>query len=100
MKKERTLLFLGIWVAILPNLGFPELWRKILFLLSGLFLMFISYIMYRRKRYENIKRSHKTQNNVMNAFSESAPQEFEKNEEQPLDNEYAYESYSQEVDEQ
>lgn len=76
MKKERMLLFIGVWVALLPNLGFPENWRKILFLLTGLFIILISYIMYRRKRQQAIYSLKKDQqNHVMNTFSESIPEE-------------------------
>jgi len=46
MRKERTLCILGVWVAILPFLGFPNLWREIFFLLSGLALIYLSYLFY------------------------------------------------------
>ena len=46
MRKARILLFLGIWVAVLPHLGFPSLWKDILFLLSGIALVYLSYILY------------------------------------------------------
>lgn len=75
MKKERTLLFIGIWVALLPHLGFPNNMRKILFLLTGLFIIFIAYVMYKRKIQERIEMSKQGQNSVMNAFSESSPAE-------------------------
>lgn len=74
MKKERTLLFIGIWVALLPHLGFPENWRKILFLITGLFIVFIAYVMYKRKRKHQIALE-KTPNDVMSTFSESIPEE-------------------------
>lgn len=45
MRRERIFLFLGIWVAILPYLGFPYSWKNILFTLSGLSLIYLSYIM-------------------------------------------------------
>ncbi len=46
MHKARIVLLLGIWVAILPYLGFPYLWKNILFSLSGLGLVFLSYLLY------------------------------------------------------
>ena len=46
MHKARILLILGIWVAILPYLGFPYSWKNILFTLSGLGLVYLSYILY------------------------------------------------------
>lgn len=44
MRKERTLFFIGIWVGILPFLGFPNSWRKILFIITGLALIYLSYL--------------------------------------------------------
>jgi hypothetical protein len=47
MRKAYTLLILGVWVAILPYLGFPYSWKDILFTLSGLGLMYFSFVLYR-----------------------------------------------------
>ncbi len=46
MKKIRVLLILGLWIAILPYLGFPSTWKNILFSLSGMTLVYFSYMMY------------------------------------------------------
>ncbi len=48
MRKARILLMSGIWVAILPYLGFPIYWKKILFTLTGLGLCYFSYILYKK----------------------------------------------------
>ena len=50
MYKARIFLTLGIWVAILPYLGFPYSWKKILFTLSGLGFVYLSYILYRESK--------------------------------------------------
>ncbi len=50
MKKERTLFMLGIWVAILPYLGFPNSFRKFLFIISGIILIYLSYGFRKEKR--------------------------------------------------
>ncbi|MFZ2205322.1 MAG: hypothetical protein WAV23_01910 [Minisyncoccia bacterium] len=47
MQKARTLLTLGIWVTVLPYLGFPYAWKNTLFTLTGLVLMYFSYILYK-----------------------------------------------------
>ncbi len=73
MKKERTLLFVGVWVALLPHLGFPDFFRKILFLITGLFIIFVSYVMYKRKIKERI--SQDTPNDIMHSFTESLPEQ-------------------------
>ena len=46
MRRARILLFLGVWVAVLPYLGFPYSWKDLLFTLSGLILMCMSYLLY------------------------------------------------------
>lgn len=50
MKTARTLLILGIWIAILPYLGFPYSWKKILLTLSGLGVAYIAYILYKKEK--------------------------------------------------
>lgn len=47
MHKTRTLFVIGIWVAILPYLGFPSFWKNVFFTLSGLGLALYSYIIHR-----------------------------------------------------
>ncbi|MES2416121.1 MAG: hypothetical protein V4504_00240 [Patescibacteria group bacterium] len=54
MKTPRTLLILGIWIAILPYLGFPYSWKKILLTLSGLAIAYVAYLLY-KKELINIK---------------------------------------------
>lgn len=50
MKTARTLLILGIWIAILPYLGFPYSWKKILLTLSGLGVAYVAYILYKKEK--------------------------------------------------
>ena len=52
MRRARILLILGIWVAILPYLGFPYSWKEVLFTLSGLGLVYLSYMLYRERKKE------------------------------------------------
>jgi VIT1/CCC1 family predicted Fe2+/Mn2+ transporter len=37
--KKRFFMILGVWIMILPFLGFPNTWRKILFILTGVILI-------------------------------------------------------------
>jgi len=71
MRKARIFLTLGIWVAILPYLGFPYSWKNILFTLSGLILIYLSYIVYRESKIT--EKKEKTSDN----FSENS--DFYKN---------------------
>lgn len=46
MRKEKTLFIIGLWVMILPFLGFPNSWRKTLFFITGLAIMYLAYLFY------------------------------------------------------
>ncbi len=50
MRKERTLFIIGIWVAILPFLGFYESWRKILFIITGFGIIYLGYLFYNQAK--------------------------------------------------
>jgi len=72
MRKARIFLFLGIWVVILPYLGFPSSWKDVLSILTGLTLIYLSYMLY--KDYKIKEHQEKTFDN----FSENS--DFDKNE--------------------
>jgi hypothetical protein len=46
MRKARILLFLGTWLLILPFLGFPYSWEDNLSCLTGLVIIYLSYLLY------------------------------------------------------
>jgi len=50
MQKARIFFFLGIWLALLPYLGFPSLWKSVLTTLSGLWLIYLGYMLYRESK--------------------------------------------------
>lgn len=56
MRKAQILLFLGIWIAILPYLGFPYSWKEILYTLTGLNIIFFSYVLYREYNTKEIDK--------------------------------------------
>lgn len=47
MRKERILLFLGIFISILPYLGFPYSWKNYIFTITGVVIIYLSYELYR-----------------------------------------------------
>ncbi len=69
MKRARTLLLLGVWVAALPYLGFPYSWRQVLFTISGLVFMYIAYLLYKE---EKIKRKETEAPASFDNFSENS----------------------------
>jgi len=50
MRRIRALLFFGVWVAILPYLGFSYFWKNLLFTVSGILLIFFACILYREHK--------------------------------------------------
>ncbi|MCX6755142.1 MAG: hypothetical protein NT068_01185 [Candidatus Nomurabacteria bacterium] len=60
MKKARIFLIIGIWVAILPYLGFPYSWKQTLFTLTGLGIMYFAYLIYKKEKIdvENVKSAN------------------------------------------
>jgi uncharacterized membrane protein YuzA (DUF378 family) len=66
MKKEKALFILGLWVAILGALGIPMIVKKILFVLTGLAIMYIAYFFYKQA-----KNSIKKDENSAHSFIEN-----------------------------
>ncbi len=60
MRKERTLFIVGIWVAILPYLGFYESWRKTLFMITGVAIIYLAYLFYMEAK----NRINKNENRI------------------------------------
>jgi len=55
MRKVYILLILGVWVAILPHLGFPYFWKNILTTLSGLGIIYASFVIYKESQIKKIR---------------------------------------------
>lgn len=66
MIKVKTILILGVWVMILPYLGFPYYFKNILFSITGLIFIYIGYLLYKEQKIEG-KIKEKTFDN----FSEN-----------------------------
>lgn len=76
MLKARTFLFIGIWVAVLPYLGFPYFWKDILSTLTGITIIILSYGIY---------REHKLKEGKEKQFDNFRENNFEKKERPPLE---------------
>jgi len=46
MRKEKVLFIIGLWVIVLPFLGFTNNWRKVLFFITGLAIVYLAYLFY------------------------------------------------------
>lgn len=53
MSKETIISLLGLYLIILPFLGFPQTWKTVMFILIGTSLVFLGYIL-RQKRSKNL----------------------------------------------
>ena len=45
MSKHSIIITLAIWIIILPFLGFPSFWRTLFFVLSGLGIIFYTFLL-------------------------------------------------------
>ena len=70
MSKAYIFLVVGIWVAILPYLGFPYSWKNTLFTLSGLGLIYFSYTLYNESKIKEVKKEEIFDNFKENKFEE------------------------------
>jgi len=68
MKKEKLLFILGLFVAILSFLGFPRTVKSILFVLTGLGIIYLAYIFYKKEKGESAVDS-----NHMHTFIDNVP---------------------------
>jgi len=75
MKKARVILVLGIWITTLPYLGFPYSWKDILITLSGLGLVYTSFMLYKEYKIKEIKKEK-----IFDNFKENG--DFNQNENQ------------------
>ncbi len=63
MHKARILLLFGLWVAVLPYLGFPYSMKNILFTLTGLLLILFGYVFYKNNKSEEKPYDNFSENN-------------------------------------
>lgn len=68
MRKAYILLILGIWVAVLPYLGFPYSWKDVLTTLSGFGLIYVSFIIYKESKKKENKEEKTFDNFSENKF--------------------------------
>lgn len=61
MSKNKTIIALGLWIAIVPFLGFPGAWKTFFITTSGLAIVFISFMIIAKKRAE---RPQESENNT------------------------------------
>lgn len=59
---------MGIWVVVLPFLGFPYSWQDVLTSLSGLALVYVSFALYKESRKNEAKEEEKFDNFSENKF--------------------------------
>ncbi len=69
MLRARTILILGIWTALLPFSGFPIGIKNGLFSLTGLALIYLSFVFYKEIR--EARKKGKKHEKVFDNFSEN-----------------------------
>lgn len=57
MSKHRILVFTGLWIMILPFLGFPRGLKNTLFVITGSALILLAYAFKRRRRIQRLRKN-------------------------------------------
>lgn len=65
MRKEKTLFIIGLWVMILSFSGFPLFWRNILFVLTGISIIYLAYLFYLEFKERSLNSSKTFIDNVI-----------------------------------
>jgi hypothetical protein len=73
MSKLKIIFILGIWVAVLPFLGFPYSLKNTLFSITGLGIIYLSYLLF------NTLKAGETKEKTFDNFSENS--DFSENKE-------------------
>jgi hypothetical protein len=55
MHKGRIVFIVGIWIAVLPYLGFPPYMKTVFYTITGLGLAGFSYTLYKETRKKSIE---------------------------------------------
>ncbi|MEK7088903.1 MAG: hypothetical protein AAB913_02115 [Patescibacteria group bacterium] len=66
MSKVKIIFALGVWVTILPYLGFPFSFKNVLFSVTGLGIIYLSYLLY------NNSKTEETEKKTFDNFSENS----------------------------
>lgn len=77
MRKERILFIVGIWLMVLPYLGFPVGIKKILFTVTGFVIVSMSYLLYVEKKIRISKKAN-TPLHVTSPLNEDVYSEVQK----------------------
>ena len=79
MSKRKTILWLGILVAILPLLGFPASWKSVVFFISGVLIAVNSYQLNKHKAVRGRRPEKRKHENDSSREKQSVPQEVKTN---------------------
>ena len=69
MRKEKALFIIGLWISALSFLGFPQTWCNVLFLITGLVIIYLSYLFYIESRARILRRNNQSKTFVDNVNS-------------------------------
>ncbi len=88
MRKLRALFILGVWVSLLSYLGFPIVIKNILFVVSGLLILFVVYLLYseNKKTEAGSRLSHTSMQSVANNFGDIHTRNYEPLEHESMTN--------------
>ncbi len=70
MRKEKALFFIGLFILILPFLGFPNSWKTVMYMIIGIIIMYLAYLFYVEVKDRLAKNSIETKTFIDNISDE------------------------------
>ncbi len=70
MRKEKALFFIGLFILILPFLGFPNSWKTVLFVIIGTIIIYLAYLFYAEVKDRLARNSTETKTFIDNISDE------------------------------
>lgn len=66
MRKEKTIFIIGLWLIVLPFLGFPGSWKTVILVLTGIALVYLGYLFYMEAKERLAKIENQTESFIDN----------------------------------
>lgn len=66
MRKEKTIFIIGLWIIVLPFLGFPTNWKTVMLVMTGIALIYLGYLFYMEAKDRLSKIENQTESFIDN----------------------------------
>lgn len=62
--KEKIIIFIGVWLLVLPSMGFPSNWKSVFMVITGVVSIYVGLLMYRGAKKVSLNPRSKVGNEI------------------------------------